>query len=79
MKRVKQSEWFQAESKSREETLHHGPIASYAEEDALELFLSYAAMCAHLSRSETDKRVSNRCQQLALSIILPLVSLNKLV
>lgn len=78
MKIVKQSEWFQAETKSREETLRCGLIASYGEEDALELFLGYAAMCAHLSRSETDKRVSTRCQQLALSIILPLVSSNVL-
>jgi len=74
MKIVKQSEWFQAENKSRKETLSHVPIASYAEEDALELFLGYAAMCTHLSRSEVDKRVSDRSQQLALSVLLPLVS-----
>ena len=76
LKIVKQSEWFQAEAKSREETLRHGPIANYAEEDALELFLGYAFMCIQLSRSETDKRVSTRCHQLALSIMLPLVSVN---
>ena len=74
LKIIKQSEWFQAESKSRKETLSHAPIASFAEEDALELFLGYAAMCIHLSRSETDERVSTRSQQLALSVLLPLVS-----
>lgn len=74
MEIVKRSEWFQSESKSRKETLSHSIIACHAEEDALELFLGYAAMCTHLSRSETDKRVSIRCQQLALSILLPLVS-----
>jgi hypothetical protein len=74
MKIVKQSEWFQSESKSREETLRHGLIASHAEEEALELFLGYAAMCTQLSKAETDKRVSTRCQQLALSIFIPLVS-----
>jgi hypothetical protein len=74
MKIVKRSEWFQSETKSREETLRDGIIATHAEEDALELFLGYAAMCTQLSRSETDKRISTRCQQLALSIFLPLVS-----
>lgn len=74
METVKRSEWFQAENKSREETLRDGPIAYHAEEEALELFLGYAAMCIRLSRSETDKRVSARCHQLALSIMLPLVS-----
>ena len=77
MKIVKRSEWFQAEIKSRAETLRRGPIAHYAEEDALELFLGYAAMCIQLSSSETVRRVSTRCRQLALSIMLPLVSWNK--
>ena len=74
METVKRSEWFQAEIKSREETLRHSQIACYAEEEALELFLGYAAMCLQLSRTETDKKVSTRCHELALSVILPLVS-----
>eukprot|EP00536_Pseudo-nitzschia_multiseries_P002867 jgi/Psemu1/252068/estExt_Genewise1Plus.C_400030 len=72
MKVVKQSEWFQSETKTREKSLRHAPIASYAEEDALLIFLGYAAMCTHLSRAETDKKVSARPQQMALSILLPL-------
>ncbi len=76
MEAVKRSEWFQAEIKTREETLRHGQIACHAEGEALELFLGYAAMCLQLSRTETDKKVSTRCQELALSVILPLVSLN---
>ncbi len=74
MKTVKQSEWFQAEAKSRQQTLRKGLIATYVEEHALDLFLGYAAMCINLSRSETDKKVATKCQQLALSIMLPLVS-----
>ena len=74
MKSIKQSEWFQSESKTRQETLRHAPIASYAEEDALQVFLAYTAICIHLSRSETDKRLSTRSQQLALSVLVPLVS-----
>ena len=74
MKAVKQSEWFQAEAKSREQTLRKGLIATYAEEHALDLFLGFAAMCIDLSRSETDRKVGTKCQQLALSIMLPLVS-----
>jgi hypothetical protein len=74
MKTVKRSEWFQSETKSREQTLRNGQIACHAEEEALELFLGYAALCKHLLRSETDERVSTRCQQLAMSILLPLVS-----
>ncbi|VEU42775.1 unnamed protein product [Pseudo-nitzschia multistriata] len=72
MKSIKQSEWFQSESKTRQETLRHAPIASYAEEDALQVFLAYTAICIHLSRSETDKRLSTRSQQLALSVLVPL-------
>jgi len=72
MKAVKQSEWFQSDTKTREEALRHAPIASYAEEDALLIFLGYAAMCTHLSQAENDKKVSARTQQLALSILLPL-------
>ena len=76
MKVVKQSEWFQAEAKTREETLRHAPITSYAEDDALHVFLSYAAFCTHLSQSEKDERLSTRCQQLALSVLLPIVSVD---
>lgn len=71
---VKRTEWFQAEAKSREETLRNGVIATYAEEHALEFFLGYASMCIVLSKSETDKKASAKCQQLAMSIMLPLVS-----
>jgi hypothetical protein len=71
---VQQSEWFKTEIKSREDASSQSPIARYAEEDALDLFLGYAALCMHLSRSEADKRVSNTSQQLALSVLLPLVS-----
>jgi hypothetical protein len=71
---VQQSEWFKKEIKSREDASSQSPITRYAEEDALDLFLGYAALCMHLSRSEADKRVSNTSQQLALSVLLPLVS-----
>uniref|UniRef100_A0A7S4EFY0 Uncharacterized protein n=1 Tax=Pseudo-nitzschia australis TaxID=44445 RepID=A0A7S4EFY0_9STRA len=72
MKVVKQAEWFQTEAKSREETLRHAPITSYAEDDALQVFLAYAAFCTHLSLSEKDERLSARFQQLALSVLLPI-------
>ena len=74
MKIAQQAEWFQVANKSRDEFLRHSKIAIYAEENALELFLAYAALCTHLSQSETEKRVSTRSRQLALSILLPLVS-----
>lgn len=73
---VKQSEWFQTEKKNREESTHRRLIAVYAEEEALELFLGYSSLCTRLSRSETDKNLSTACQQLAMSILLPLVSRN---
>jgi len=72
LSQVQQSEWCQAEIKSREGASGQSPIAKYAEKDALEFFLGYAAMSIHLSRSETSKRVSNTSQQLALSVLLPL-------
>ena len=79
MKAVKRSEWFQSESRSRERFLRNGSIACYAEEEALELFLCFAALCSNLSRTETDTRISTRYQQFALSILLPLVSAIEMV
>ena len=68
---IQDSEWSQ-ENISRK----HGEVAftKYAEEEALQLFLGFSAICFQLSMSETNKKVSNMSQQLALSILLPLVS-----
>lgn len=66
---IQDSEWSQ-ENISRK----HGEVAftKYAEEEALQLFLGFSAICFQLSMSETNKKVSNMSQQLALSILLPL-------
>jgi hypothetical protein len=71
---VKQSDWYKKEITTRDETGSCVPIASYGEDEALDILLGFSALCLHQAASETDRTMSNRSQQLALSVLLPTVS-----
>jgi hypothetical protein len=74
LKEIKESKWFQEEG-MKDECLSCKPaFASYAENDALDLFLGFAALCFHMARAESDRRRDNRYHQLALSVLIPVVS-----
>jgi hypothetical protein len=71
---VKQTDWYTQEISIRDEADSCEPIASNGEDEALDILLGFSALCLHQAASETDKTISNRCRQLALSVLLPTVS-----
>jgi hypothetical protein len=74
VKEVKDAEWFQNANDNDNRPPGNGTVVSYAEKDALRLFLSYTALCFHMAGAENDKKLANRYQQLALSVLIPVVS-----
>ena len=71
---AKQSEWYTSEIEGREQTNRDTTIGRYAEENGIEIFLSFSALCLHLAVSETDGQTQNRLLQMSLSILFPIVS-----
>ena len=74
VKEVKDAEWFQKANDNDDSPPGDGTVVSYAEKDALQLFLAYTALCFHMAEAENDKKLANRYQQLALSVLIPVVS-----
>lgn len=71
---VKQLEWYRKEIEIREESGDGVAMASFGEDDALEILLRFSALCLHQAASEKDRTISNRSCQLALSVLIPVVS-----
>lgn len=76
MAQVKAREWYRDEVEDREETVEDSPIASYAEDKGVDMFLAFSSLCLHLAQLETNSQFRNRLLKQALSVLLPVVSLS---
>jgi hypothetical protein len=71
---VKESDWYKDKLENAGGDPDLSKIAQFGEQDTLELFLAYSYICLRVAEFHTDKKVAWRCEQLALSVLLPLVS-----
>jgi hypothetical protein len=74
LKLVKESNWYKAKLRKAGGYPNLSEIACYGEEDMLELFLAFSGICLQVSQHEKDRKIARRREQLALSVLLPLVS-----
>lgn len=72
---VKEREWYRDEVEDRNQVVGDNPIAGFAEDKGVSIFLAFSSLCLHLAKSETKSPVRNRLLQLALSVLLPIVSM----
>lgn len=76
LRQVKESDWFSGEIENRKDEIESFPITIYAEAYAVGFFLGYSALCLHMAAAETNRKVTKRYMQLALSVLLPIVSIH---
>jgi hypothetical protein len=74
LKLVKESDWYKHDIEAKGGMSDVSTIAKFAEEDALALFLAFSSLCLKVASSSEAKESSFRYKQLALSVLLPLVS-----
>jgi hypothetical protein len=72
--RVREKEWFKAEVEDRKEKTRGAPIARYAEEDGVHVYLGFSALCLRLAGTCFDQNIWNQLVQASLSVLLPIVS-----
>ena len=70
----KEEEWSIKELKDRDRANLSSPIAAHAEDDGLGLYLAFSSLSLRLAESETNEEIKDQLLQIALSIILPVVS-----
>lgn len=75
LKLVKQSAWFKEKLEDEGSGPDLSAIAQYGEDEMLELFLAYSSMCLEVAKFDDNKKSARRREQLALSVLLPLVSI----
>lgn len=71
---VKESPWYKNDVEAKGGMPRVSSIAKYAEDDALSLFLGFSGLCLKVAGSGEAKEASLRYKQLALSVLLPIVS-----
>jgi hypothetical protein len=72
--KVKESDWYMNEVKERTETTSVAPIARYGEDDGLQIFLAFSAICLKLAKLTSNEQTWNTMLQASLSVLLPVVS-----
>jgi hypothetical protein len=71
---VKEKDWYADEVENRKRANASAPIARYAEDDGVALYLAFSSLCLRLAESESDVNVRSQLLKISLSIILPVVS-----
>lgn len=71
---VKKSPWYKNEVEAKGGMPLVSTIAKYAEDDALSLFLGFSGLCLRVAGLGEAAETSLRYKQLALSVLLPIVS-----
>jgi hypothetical protein len=73
LKLVKESEWH-IELVNQNDLPNIPTVAKHGEDDALMLLLAFSNLCILVAGLETGKEKARRYEQLALSVLLPIVS-----
>lgn len=71
---MKSTDWYQKEKVERRQFLIDQPIATFAEEEGIVLYLSFSALCLRLAGTVTNEIVRDSLLKTSLSILLPVVS-----
>jgi hypothetical protein len=73
LKLVKESKWYKDKIEYGGGIPDLSVIAQFGEKDALDLFLAYSHICLQMAEFDRGGKVAWRREQLALSVLLPLV------
>ena len=77
---VKEKEWYKREAVERNSSRPDEPISKFSEDDGIHVFLAFSSVCLRLAaNSSKDEHAWNALVQSALSVLLPMVSAQRIV